>query len=90
MYTLAISQCSKNCSMTRKVPIGSNIINICILIPNFLCLSLINIVIIYFPSNVFDDDRNKHCTVTSSVLTVTDENHKRCIFPILLVNVPRS
>ena len=25
-----------------------------------------------------------------NVLTVTDENHKRCIFPILSVNVPRS
>ena len=33
---------------------------------------------------VFEDVRNKlvtaHCTVTSNVLTVTDENHKRCIF----------
>ena len=39
------------------------------------------------PINVFDDVRNKlvsaHCTVTLNVLTVTDENHKRCIFPIL-------
>ena len=26
---------------------------------------------------------------TSNVLTVTNENHKRCIFPILPVNVPR-
>ena len=25
--------------------------------------------------------------VTSNVLTVTDENHERCIFPILPVNV---
>ena len=43
---------------------------------------------------VFDDVRNKlissHCTVTLNVLTVTDENHKRCIFQILLVNVPSS
>ena len=31
-----------------------------------------------------------HCTVLSNVLTVTDENHKRCIFPILPVNVLRS
>ena len=35
-------------------------------------------------SYVFEDVRNKlvtaHCTVTSNVLTVTDENHKRCIF----------
>ena len=39
-----------------------------------------------FQSNIFDDVLNKlvsaHCTVTSTVLTVTDENHKRCIFPI--------
>ena len=28
-----------------------------------------------------------HCTMTSNVLTETDENHKRCIFPILPVNV---
>ena len=28
--------------------------------------------------------------VTSNVLTVTDENHERCIFPILPVNVLRS
>ena len=31
-----------------------------------------------------------HCTVTLNVLTVTDENYKQCIFPILPVNVPRS
>ena len=47
-----------------------------------------------FQSNVFEDVRNKlisaHCTVTSNVLTVTDENHKRCIFPILPVNVLQS
>ena len=47
-----------------------------------------------FQSNVFDDVRNKvvsvHFTVTSNVMTVTDENHKRCIFPFLPVNVPRS
>ena len=49
MYTPAIPQCSKNFSMTRKFPIGSNIKNIFILIPKFLCLSLINIII-YFPS----------------------------------------
>ena len=30
------------------------------------------------------------CIWTSHVLTVTDENRERCIFPILLVNVPRS
>ena len=29
-------------------------------------------------------------TVTSNVLTVTDKNHKQCIFQILSVNVPRS
>ena len=28
--------------------------------------------------------------VTSNVLTVTDENHERCIFPILPVNVLQS
>ena len=28
-----------------------------------------------------------YCTVTSNVLTVTNENHKQCIFPILTVNV---
>ena len=28
--------------------------------------------------------------MTSNVLIVTDENHKRYIFPILPVNVPRS
>ena len=28
--------------------------------------------------------------MTSNVLTVTDENRKRCIFPILPVNVLRS
>ena len=47
-----------------------------------------------FQSYVFDDLRNKlvsaHCTVTSNVLNVTDENHKRCIFPILPVNVQQS
>ena len=47
-----------------------------------------------FQSYVFDDVRNKlvsnHCTVASNVLTVTDENHKQCIFPILQVNVPLS
>ena len=47
-----------------------------------------------FEKDDFDDVRNKlvsaHCTVTSNVLTVTDENHKRCIFPILPVNVPGS
>ena len=39
-----------------------------------------------FQSNVFDDVRSKfvsaHCIVTLNVLTVTDEIHKRCIFPI--------
>ena len=38
----------------------------------------------------FDDVHNKlvsaHCTVTLNALTVTDENHKRCIFP----NLPAS
>ena len=33
---------------------------------------------------VFDDVRNKFvsadCIVTSTVLTVTDENHKRCMY----------
>ena len=47
-----------------------------------------------FQSNIFDDVRNKlvsaHCTVTSNVLTVIDENYKLCIFLILPVNVPRS
>ena len=47
-----------------------------------------------FQSYVFDDVRNKlvsnHCTVASNVLTVTDENHKQYIFPILQVNVPLS
>ena len=47
-----------------------------------------------FQSNVFDDVRNKlisaHCTVTSNVLIETDENNKRCIFPILPVNVTQS
>ena len=39
--------------------------------------------------NVFDDVCNKlvNCTATLNVLTVTDEIHKRCIFPILTVNV---
>ena len=41
-------------------------------------------------SNVFDDARNKfvyaHCMVLSNVLTVTDENHKRRIFPISAVS----
>ena len=44
-----------------------------------------------FQSYVFDDVHNKlvsaNCLVTSNVLTVTDENHKICIFPILSVNV---
>ena len=39
-----------------------------------------------FQSNVFDDIHNKfdsaHCIVTSNVLTVTDENDKRCIFEV--------
>ena len=47
-----------------------------------------------FQSSVFDEVRNKlvsaHCTVMSNVLTVTDKNHKQCIFPILPVDVPRS
>ena len=47
-----------------------------------------------FQSYVFDDVRNKlvsiHCNVRSNVLTVTDENRKRCIFTILPVNVLRS
>ena len=47
-----------------------------------------------FQSYVFDNVRNKlvsaNCTATSNVLTVTDENYKRCIFPILSVHVPRS
>ena len=30
------------------------------------------------------------CIVTSHVLTVSDENRERCIFPILPVNVSRS
>ena len=38
---------------------------------------------------VFDNVHKKlvpaHYTVTSNVLTVTDENHRRCIFPILPV-----
>ena len=42
-------------------------------------------------NNVFYDVRNKlvstHFTVTSNVLTVTDQNRKWCIFPILPVNV---
>ena len=47
-----------------------------------------------FQSYVFDDVRKTvslrplHCDV--DVLTVTDENHKRYIFPILPFNVPRS
>ena len=49
---------------------------------------------IEFQSNVFDDIRNKlisaHCTVMLNVLTVTDDNHKQCIFPILSVNVLQS
>ena len=28
-----------------------------------------------------------HCTVTSQGLTVSDENHKGCISPILLITV---
>ena len=39
-----------------------------------------------FQSNVFDDVHSKfvsaHCIVTLNVLTVTDEIHKRSIFPI--------
>ena len=31
-----------------------------------------------------------HCTVTLQVLTVTDENHKGCTFPILSITVPLS
>ena len=35
---------------------------------------------------VFDNVHNKlvfaHCTVTSNFLTVTDENHKRCMFSV--------
>ena len=31
-----------------------------------------------------------HCTVTSQGLTVTDENHKGYIFPILSITVPLS
>ena len=50
MYTSAISQCSENFSMTRIFTFGSNMINEFIFIPKFPCLSLINIVIIYFPS----------------------------------------
>ena len=38
-------------------------------------------------SDVFDYVRNKlvsaHCNVTLSILTVTEENHKRCIFSSL-------
>ena len=45
-------------------------------------------------TNVFDDVRNKfvsaHCILTLDVLTVTEENHKRCIFLISPVNEPRS
>ena len=48
-----------------------------------------------FQTNVYDDDvRNKlvsaHVIVTSNILAVTDENHDRCIFPTLPVNVLRS
>ena len=47
-----------------------------------------------FQSHVLDNVRNKllstHFTVMSNVLTVTDENHKQCIFPILPVNVLKS
>ena len=49
-----------------------------------------------FQSDGFDDVRNTwrvvlyQCIVTLNALTVTNENHKRCIFPILPVNVPRS
>ena len=43
---------------------------------------------------VFDNICNKlilaHSTVTLNVLTVTNENHKRCILPILPVSVLRS
>ena len=31
-----------------------------------------------------------HWTVTSQVLTVTDENHKGCVIPILSITVPLS
>ena len=31
-----------------------------------------------------------HCTVTSQGFTVTYENHKGCIFPILSITVPLS
>ena len=48
MYTPAISQCNKHFSMARKFPIRNNIISICTLIPKFLCLYLIDIIIIYF------------------------------------------
>ena len=47
-----------------------------------------------FQSYVFEDVRNKlvsaHCAVKSNVLTVTDENHRRCIFPILTANFSQS
>lgn len=49
-----------------------------------------------FQSDGFDDVRNtwrvvlSQCIVTLNALTVTNENHKRCILPILPVNVPRS
>ena len=43
---------------------------------------------------VFDNVHKKlvpaHYTVTSNVLTVTDENHRRCIFPILPANFSQS
>ena len=31
-----------------------------------------------------------HCTVTLQVLTVADEKHKGCTFPILSITVPLS
>ena len=47
-----------------------------------------------FQSYVLDDVFNKlvsaHCTAMSNILTVTDENHKHGIFPILPFNVPQS
>ena len=46
-----------------------------------------------FQSFVFDYVRNElvpaHSTVTLNVLIETDENLKRCLFPILPVNFPR-
>ena len=54
----------------------------------------INLKILSFNPMFFDDVRNKFvsacCIVTSNVLTVTDENNKRSISPILPVNFPLS